>query len=280
MHSLEPRALERQPFFLPAPPPGAHCPAPAPPSSKRQISKSHFAWLLCARSWPATSPRLHNRTLKCPQLPSNKGKTTPPWYEESSPFPFSENHSPKLQAAANALSEQLHPHRHGLSLPSAAPLLFRRPPPLWVSISYPVSAALAACLARTAHTHGNKPARAAFWRRAIGPHPSPSPSSLEEPNFATSAAAYLRGVSPPRQSQKDEWSPEEPGSGEAGGGRWARLSLFFPPPLLGRVGAGWSCASGRGGEWRAGARPGLGSGDRGVTVCRPPGSVGARTPFS
>ncbi|CAI9152903.1 unnamed protein product [Rangifer tarandus platyrhynchus] len=264
--------------------PSSRCPLPSPssPSPKSQISKSHFAWLVCAHSQPATSPRLHNPTLKCPQLPSNKGKTSPhpPWYEESSPFPLFLNHSPKLGTAANAFSEQLHPHRHVLSPPSTAPLLFRRPPPLWVSISYRVSAALAVSLARTAHTHRNKPTLAASWRRAIGPHPSPSPSSLEEPNFATSAAAYLRGESPPRQSQEDESSPEEPGSGEAGGGRWARLSLFFPPPLLGRVGAGWSGGSGRGGEWWAGARPGLGSGDRGVTIRRPPGSVGARTPFS
>ena len=41
-----------------------------------------------------------------------------------------------------------------------------------------------------------------------------------------------------------------------------------------------SAASGKGGEWWAGARPGLDSGDCGVTVCRPPGSVVARTPFS
>lgn len=66
--------------------------------------------------------------------------------------------------------------------------------------------------------------------------------------------------------------------GEAVGEAFA---VFSPPPLLGkgggglelRVRQGWGVAGG-------GLGRGLGSGDRGVTVCRPPGSVGARTPFS
>ena len=109
-------------LFLPAPPPGAHCPAPAPrpPSAKSASPISHGSCVHThSQPPPPPPPRLHNLTLKCPQLPSNKGKTSPhpPWYKESSPFPLSLNYSPKLGAAANALSEQLHPHRHVLSPP-------------------------------------------------------------------------------------------------------------------------------------------------------------------
>lgn len=58
-----------------------------------------------------------------------------------------------------------------------------------------------------------------------------------------------------RQSQEDVPSPEEPGSGGAGGRAMGEAFPFFPPPLPGRAGAGWSGASCRGGDWWAGSRP-------------------------
>lgn len=178
--SLNPVPWNSALFLLPAPPPGAHCPAPAPPSSKRQISKSHFAWLLCARSWPATSPRLHNRTLKCPQLPSNKGKTTLPWYEESSPFPFSENHSPKLQ-------QQQTPCPNSFSILTATACLSRRPPLFSSDAHLPLGFHLLPGLRCPSgvpgenRSHPSKPARAhSALSRDRSPPPAPLPPRQQE----------------------------------------------------------------------------------------------------
>ena len=260
---------------LPAPTPSAHCPAPALPVPQHRAGKFHFVWLMCAHTQPAPSLSSPPHTpLKSPSFQVTK--ENPLDTAESSPFPFSQNRSPKLQAGGKRLSRtpSLPPPRPA----SPRQLLYSSDDHLRVSIPYPVSAAQAAAARRgpLTPTETNQPRQHPGAPRSV-PTPASLPLQKKNPTLPPPQPLTCTARSPPRQSQEGARSPEEPGSGGAGGRAVGEAFAFFPPPLLGRVGACWRGASCRGGEWWVGAQPGLGSGNREVSVRRPPVGVRAQT---
>lgn len=159
-------------------------------------------------------------------------------------------------------------------LPSA-PLLFRRPPPglhpppgfRRPSGSGPGS---------TAHTHRNKQNLAACRRPTTRPHPASLPPR-KNPTLAPLQPLTCTARSPPETI---------PGGRAESGGAWewrgwgqgdGRGFPFFPasPPRKGWNGLEWRVLQGWG--LVGGVSSQLGSGDRGVTVRWPPGSVCTRT---